>query len=155
MKEGTSLPRPSFRKCGSRNDISFCASGYSSGQVRSCQTPGCGGVWIGWGTNLFSPFGNTPPSVATAPSSAEMRNRVRATCHPPRFPAAADRQTCAENRRLESLGEQHAQFLQVMRVAICSFVRGASPILAVEYARRSIPVESRPSLINWERGKEG
>ena len=26
--------------------------------------------------------------------------------------------------RLESLGEEHAQFLQVMRVAICSFVRG-------------------------------
>ncbi len=94
----SSLPRPSARKCGSRNDISFCASGYSSGQVRSCHTPGCGGTWIGRGTNLFSPFGNVPPSVATAPSSAEIRNRVRATCHPPRFPAAADRQTCAENR---------------------------------------------------------
>jgi chemotaxis protein MotA len=52
--------------------------------------------------------------------------------------------------RLESLGEQHAQFLQVLRVAICSFVRGASPILAVEYARRSIPVESRPSFIELE-----
>jgi len=52
--------------------------------------------------------------------------------------------------RLESLGEQHAQFLQVMRVAICSFVRGASPVLAVEYARRSIPVESRPSFTQLE-----
>jgi len=52
--------------------------------------------------------------------------------------------------RLESLGEEHAQFLQVMRVAICSFVRGAAPILAVEYARRSIPVESRPSFIELE-----
>ena len=33
-----------------------------------------------------SAFGNVPPSVATAPSSAEMRNRVRDTCHPPRLP---------------------------------------------------------------------
>jgi chemotaxis protein MotA len=52
--------------------------------------------------------------------------------------------------RLESLGEEHAQLLQVMRVAICSFLRGASPILAVEYARRSIPVEFRPSFLELE-----
>ena len=52
--------------------------------------------------------------------------------------------------RLESMGEEHAQFLQVMRVAICSFLRGASPILAVEYARRSIPVELRPSFLELE-----
>jgi chemotaxis protein MotA len=52
--------------------------------------------------------------------------------------------------RLESLGEEHAQFLQVMRVAICSFVRGSSAILAVEYARRSIPAESRPSFLELE-----
>jgi chemotaxis protein MotA len=52
--------------------------------------------------------------------------------------------------RLENLSEQRTQFLQVMRVAICSFVRGASPILAVEYARRSIPVESRPSFVELE-----
>jgi len=52
--------------------------------------------------------------------------------------------------RLESLGEAHAQSLQVMRVAICSFLRGASPVLAVEYARRSIPVESRPSFLELE-----
>jgi len=53
--------------------------------------------------------------------------------------------------RLESLGEEHAQFLQVIRVAICSFVRGSSPILAVEYARRSIPVELRPSFVELEK----
>jgi chemotaxis protein MotA len=52
--------------------------------------------------------------------------------------------------RLENLGEQHTQFLQVLRVAICSFVRGASPVLAVEYARRSIPAESRPSFAELE-----
>jgi chemotaxis protein MotA len=52
--------------------------------------------------------------------------------------------------RLESLAEEHTQFLQVLRVAICSFVRGSSPTLAVEYARRSIPVESRPSFVELE-----
>ena len=53
--------------------------------------------------------------------------------------------------RLEGLAEEQAQFLQVMRVAICSFVRGASPMLAVEYARRSIPVDRAPRLSNWRR----
>lgn len=52
--------------------------------------------------------------------------------------------------RLENLGEQHTQFLQVMRTAIAAFARGASPILAVEYGRRSIPVELRPSFVEME-----
>jgi chemotaxis protein MotA len=52
--------------------------------------------------------------------------------------------------RLESQGEQQTQFLQVMRTAIAAFARGASPILAVEYGRRSIPVELRPSFVEME-----
>ena len=52
--------------------------------------------------------------------------------------------------RLGSLGETHAQFLQVLRTAMVYFARGASPILAVEYARRSIPVELRPSFLELE-----
>jgi chemotaxis protein MotA len=52
--------------------------------------------------------------------------------------------------RLEGLCEAHSQFLQVLRIAIVSFARGASPILAVEYARRSIPVEVRPGFIEME-----
>jgi chemotaxis protein MotA len=52
--------------------------------------------------------------------------------------------------RLGSLGEMHAQFLQVLRTALVSFARGASPILAIEYARRSIPVELRPSFLDME-----
>ena len=48
--------------------------------------------------------------------------------------------------RLEIMGEAQAQFLQVLRVALVAFFRGASPILAVEYARRSIPIELRPSF---------
>ncbi|HWC98763.1 MAG TPA: flagellar motor stator protein MotA [Candidatus Sulfopaludibacter sp.] len=52
--------------------------------------------------------------------------------------------------RLEHLSEAHTQFLQVLRVAIVAFARGSSPILAVEYARRSIPVELRPSFLDLE-----
>ena len=36
--------------------------------------------------------------MATAPSSAEIRNRLRDTCQPPRFPAAADRHAWQANR---------------------------------------------------------
>jgi chemotaxis protein MotA len=52
--------------------------------------------------------------------------------------------------RLEKLSDIETQFLQVLRIAIVSFARGASPILAVEYARRSIPVELRPSFTEME-----
>ncbi|MGD0870616.1 MAG: flagellar motor stator protein MotA [Bryobacteraceae bacterium] len=52
--------------------------------------------------------------------------------------------------RLETIGEAQAQFLQVLRIALVAFFRGASPILAVEYARRSIPVELRPSFVALE-----
>jgi chemotaxis protein MotA len=53
--------------------------------------------------------------------------------------------------RLESLSEAHVQFLQVLRIAIVAFARGSSPILAIEYARRSIPAEMRPSFTDMER----
>jgi chemotaxis protein MotA len=52
--------------------------------------------------------------------------------------------------RLEGLSDSHAQFLQVLRIAIVAFARGSSPILAIEYARRSIPAEVRPSFVDME-----
>ena len=52
--------------------------------------------------------------------------------------------------RLESLSETQAQFLQVLRIAIVAYARGASPILALEYARRSIPPEIRPTFLEME-----
>ena len=52
--------------------------------------------------------------------------------------------------RLESLSDAEAQFQQVLRIAIVAFARGASPILAVEYARRSIPLDMRPSFLDME-----
>jgi chemotaxis protein MotA len=52
--------------------------------------------------------------------------------------------------RLENLNETEAQFFHVLRIAITGFARGASPILAIEYARRSIPDELRPSFMEME-----
>jgi chemotaxis protein MotA len=52
--------------------------------------------------------------------------------------------------RLEHVNEAQSQFLQVLRIAIVSYARGAAPLLAVEYARRSIPVELRPSFLEME-----
>lgn len=48
--------------------------------------------------------------------------------------------------RLESQCEARTQHLQVLRTGIGAFAAGISPILAVEAARRSIPVEWRPSF---------
>jgi chemotaxis protein MotA len=52
--------------------------------------------------------------------------------------------------RLQDLNEAETQFLQVLRVAIMAFARGSSPILAVEFARRSIPIEVRPAFDEME-----
>ncbi len=52
--------------------------------------------------------------------------------------------------RLEHLNERHAQLLETARAAILAFAGGATPILALEYARRSIPVELRPSFAEME-----
>jgi len=38
----------------------------------------------------------------------------------------------------------------VLRIAVVSFARGASPILAIEYARRSIPEELRSPFSEME-----
>jgi chemotaxis protein MotA len=52
--------------------------------------------------------------------------------------------------RLEHLNEGHHQFLLATRIAIAAFARGSSPFLAVEYARRSMPVEVRPGFLELE-----
>ncbi len=52
--------------------------------------------------------------------------------------------------RLEGIIEDRTQFLQIVRTAVAAYARGAVPILAVEYARRSIPIELRPSFLDFE-----
>ncbi len=87
-----SLPRPSRRKCGSRNDISKNASGYSLGISSSLQTLPGGGIIGGAGIALFQALGAVPPGVDTAPISTTSSSSARATCQPPRLPAAVLRQ---------------------------------------------------------------
>jgi chemotaxis protein MotA len=53
--------------------------------------------------------------------------------------------------RLEHRSEAQAQFFQVMRTAILAFAKGASPILAIEFGRRSIPMEERPTFLDTEQ----
>ncbi len=51
-----------------------------------------------------------------------------------------------------------AQFYNCLRTGMIAFIRGAAPILAVEFARRSIPSEVRPSFKEMEeacRGEKG
>ncbi len=52
--------------------------------------------------------------------------------------------------RLEHVGELRSEYLQVLRVGMVAFARGASPLLAVEFSRRSIPIELRPGFVEME-----
>jgi hypothetical protein len=97
-KYTSSRPRPSARKCGSRNDISLQLIGYSAGHSRSFQWSCAAGMSGPCGMNLFQPLGLVPPSVPIEPVSASTNHSARATCQPPRFPAAAERQMCAASR---------------------------------------------------------
>jgi chemotaxis protein MotA len=52
---------------------------------------------------------------------------------------------------LECLGKARGEYLQVIRVAISSFFHGSSPMVSAEAARRSIPLDVRPSFNDMER----
>lgn len=52
--------------------------------------------------------------------------------------------------------EAESQYYHCIRTGLIAFIRGAAPILAVEFSRRSIPAEVRPSFKEMEatcRGK--
>ena len=48
------------------------------------------------------------------------------------------------------LNNEQAAYYRFLRVGLHSFVRGDSPIIAIEYARRSIPGEVRPNFHETE-----
>jgi chemotaxis protein MotA len=52
---------------------------------------------------------------------------------------------------LECLNRERAEYLQVIRAAIAGFFHGASPMIAAESGRRSIPLDLRPSFDAMER----
>ena len=51
---------------------------------------------------------------------------------------------------LEIAGEKEMQVFQVVKNAIVAFARGFSPLVCVEFARRSIPNETRPEFPEME-----
>ncbi|MDI1472874.1 MAG: flagellar motor stator protein MotA [Thermodesulfovibrio sp.] len=53
-------------------------------------------------------------------------------------------------RRLEASVNEEKEYLQVIKSALVSFVGGAAPQIAVEFARRGIPPHLRPSFYELE-----
>jgi chemotaxis protein MotA len=46
--------------------------------------------------------------------------------------------------------EAEADYLRCLRQGVIAFVKGSAPVLAVEFARRSIPGKVRPSFMEVE-----
>ncbi len=53
-------------------------------------------------------------------------------------------------RNLEHSAAEHLQYLMVLKVALLSFIGGAAPKVAVEFGRRVIPTEARPTFADVE-----
>jgi chemotaxis protein MotA len=53
------------------------------------------------------------------------------------------------------VNDAEAQYYNCLRTGLIAFVRGAAPILAVEFARRSIPASVRPSFKEMEAACKG
>ncbi len=51
--------------------------------------------------------------------------------------------------------EDHNSYLQVLRVLLLSFLKGAAPMIAIEIGRRAIPAHVRPSFDEMEKGCKG
>jgi chemotaxis protein MotA len=51
---------------------------------------------------------------------------------------------------LEKINNAEADYLRCLRQGVIAFVKGSAPVLAVEFARRSIPAELRPSFKDFE-----
>jgi chemotaxis protein MotA len=51
--------------------------------------------------------------------------------------------------------EAESQYFHCLKTGLIAFVRGAPPILAVEFSRRSIPAEVRPSFQEMEAALKG
>jgi chemotaxis protein MotA len=51
---------------------------------------------------------------------------------------------------LEKLNDAEVDYLRCLRQGVIAFVKGSAPVLAVEFARRSIPGELRPSFKDFE-----
>jgi chemotaxis protein MotA len=53
------------------------------------------------------------------------------------------------------LNEAEGEYFRVLRVGVISFVKGSAPILAIEFARRTIPGNLRPTFKEMEAACKG
>jgi chemotaxis protein MotA len=53
--------------------------------------------------------------------------------------------------RIAQAAEEEGQYYHVLRVGLSSFLKGSSPAIAIEFARRAIPGPVRPSFIELEK----
>jgi chemotaxis protein MotA len=51
---------------------------------------------------------------------------------------------------LQKINDAESNYLRCLRAGVIAFVKGSAPVLAVEFARRSIPSELRPSFKDFE-----
>ena len=56
---------------------------------------------------------------------------------------------------LQKLNDAETDYLRCLRQGVMAFVRGSAPVLAVEFARRSIPAALRPSFKQLESTVRG
>jgi len=56
---------------------------------------------------------------------------------------------------MAKLNDEETHYYHVLRVALISYIRGSAPILAVEFARRAIPSNVRPSFKETETACRG
>jgi chemotaxis protein MotA len=51
---------------------------------------------------------------------------------------------------MSKLNDAEGQYYHVLRIAVISYIRGSAPILSVEFARRAIPSDVRPTFQEME-----
>lgn len=56
---------------------------------------------------------------------------------------------------LQKMNDAEADYLRCLRQGVIAFVKGSAPVLAVEFARRSIPGDLRPSFKDFEAACRG
>jgi chemotaxis protein MotA len=56
---------------------------------------------------------------------------------------------------LTKLADAEMDYLRCLRQGVIAFIRGSAPVLAVEFARRSVPGEFRPAFLELEAACRG
>lgn len=58
-------------------------------------------------------------------------------------------------QKMGKAAEEEGHYFHVMRVAIVAFLKGASPLVAIEFARRAVPGHVRPTFQELEKSCRG